>query len=75
MSSSVATSLLLTRINDRTVRLWNVETGDQFQTVKGGVASVAFSPDGKLLASGSYDGTIRFWEDVQGSNDYLTLEL
>ena len=32
----------------------------------GAVTSVAYSPDGKTLASGSSDGTIRFWNAVTG---------
>lgn len=32
----------------------------------GDVTHLAFSPDGKTLASASEDGTIRFWEPVRG---------
>ncbi|WPJ64265.1 hypothetical protein SMAC4_13771 [Sordaria macrospora] len=40
------------------------------QTLEGhsnGVNSVAFSPDGQRLASGSYDHTIKIWDPASGS--------
>src|SRR5262249_18653372 len=42
--------------NDKTVKVWDVQTGQQTLTLKGHtvpVWTVAFSPDGKRLASGS----------------------
>ena len=47
------------------VNLWNIESGDLLQTFTGNlgeVRSVAFSPDGKLLASGGDDLEIKLWK-------------
>ena len=47
-----------------TVKLWNLR-GNTVKTLKGHrntVYSVAFSPDGKLLVSGSGDSTVKMWD-------------
>ena len=49
-------------------RLWNITTGQELQTLEGsqlGVDSVAFNPDGKLLAVGNSDNTVDLWDGVQ----------
>jgi WD40 repeat protein len=55
---------LATGSQDRMVRVWNPETGDELLVLRGHtgtVMSLAWSPDGVTLASGSYDGTVRLW--------------
>ena len=56
--------LLATAGGDRTVRLWNLETGESVGTLEGHthqVTSVSFNPQVKQLASTSLDGTLRVW--------------
>lgn len=59
---------LATSSSDRTIRLWNVESGEA-TTWRGHTSDVyrcAFSPDGKQLASTSQDATVRLWSVATG---------
>ena len=50
--------------DDKTIKLWDVNTGNLLQTLEGhsnSVLSVAYSPDGQTVASGSLDNTIKIW--------------
>ena len=54
---------------DKTVRLWDIETGEQRQMFNGHTASVysvAFSSDGTLFASGGRDKTVQLWDAETG---------
>ena len=49
---------------DKTVKLWDADSGHELLTLRGhsdSVTGVAFSPDGKRLASASDDNTVQVY--------------
>ena len=59
----------------RIVRVWNAATGAETLALRGHEGSVtrlAYSPDGRRLASASRDGSVKVWDAVTGEID-LTL--
>ena len=58
---------------DKTVRVWDVNTGTCTHILKGhtdGVTSVSWSPDGSTLVSCSCDKTIKLWHIIDKQRDH-----
>jgi len=61
--------LLATASDDKTIRLWDAETGVQLRTCEGHTNYVfccSFNPHDNILASGSFDETVRLWDTRSG---------
>ncbi|MCB0197767.1 MAG: PD40 domain-containing protein, partial [Anaerolineae bacterium] len=55
--------------NDKTIRLWDVATGQEIQRFEGhksAVNFVDFSPDGQTIVSAGTDNTARLWDVATG---------
>ncbi|MEY2913906.1 MAG: hypothetical protein RLZZ184_3215, partial [Cyanobacteriota bacterium] len=55
---------LISGSQDKTIKLWDVETSQEIRTLSGHsdhISSLAFSPNGQILASASKDKTLKIW--------------
>jgi WD40 repeat protein len=61
---------LLTASNDDTARLWDVDRRRVVATLsghRGNISALAFSPNGRTVATGSADRTVRLWDSRTGT--------
>jgi eukaryotic-like serine/threonine-protein kinase len=60
---------LATGGEDNTIKIWDVQTGQELQTLRGHsgeVYTLAFSADGRWVASGGEDSTVKVWDSHTG---------
>lgn len=62
--------MAVTGSQDRTIKLWDIERGFTVKTLMtySGCHSVALSHEDSVLASGHYDGNVRFWSPSNGES-------
>ena len=68
---------MLTAGADKSVRVWDAETGRELRVLRGhedGVQGALCSPDGKTLLSASGDGTARLWDAAGRDSDFETAD-
>ena len=69
-SSGGLQPLLATCGADHIVHLWNADTLAAVRSLTGHsdwVYAIAFSPDGNLIASGSWNGEVKVWKVADGT--------
>ncbi|MEM9924644.1 MAG: protein kinase [Cyanobacteria bacterium P01_D01_bin.50] len=63
-------NLLASGSHDFTIKLWEINTGKQLQTIntQNIVYAIAFSPDGSMIASSGFENKIKLWDLTSGKN-------
>ena len=65
-------------MEDASVKLWDPNSGKLLRTLKGhedGINALAFSPDGKMLASGGQDDQVILWDTRTGKKLHVLPDL
>lgn len=71
LASQVSSNVPISEMQKNVIKIWDSDTGSELATLEGHsntVDAMAFSRDGRLLASGSdFEGTIKIWDVSTGT--------
>jgi len=73
-SSQLSGNIVVSGSTDRTLRVWNADSGECIHVLQGHTSTVrCLAMHGDNVVSGSRDGTLRVWDVIEGTHLHVLI--